>query len=119
MGWETLLACVAGRIDQELRLEVEYLAAENRILRGQIVGRPRLSDSQRIMLAEIGAKLGKKMLEQVASIVTPETILRWHRTLVARKFDTSNQPKPRPPGRPPVDPGVVERVVTLARDNPA
>jgi hypothetical protein len=76
MGWEQLLAWVAGKIERELQLKVEYLAAENRILRDQIPGRPRLTDGQRITLATIGRKLGREALEAVASIVTPETILQ-------------------------------------------
>jgi transposase InsO family protein len=118
MGWETLLTSVAGKIDQELQLKVEYLLAENRILRDQIAGRPRFTDAQRITLATIGARLGKTALEKIASIVTPETILRWHRKLVAQKFDTSDQRQARTPGRPPVDSAVVEQVTSLARDNP-
>jgi transposase InsO family protein len=118
MGWETLLTSVAGKIDQELQLKVEYLLAENRILRDQIMSRPRFTDAQRINLATLGAKLGKNALEKIASIVTPETILRWHRKLVAQKFDTSDQRQARTPGRPPVDSAVVEQVTSLARDNP-
>jgi putative transposase len=118
MGWETLLTCVAGKIDRELRLKVEYLVAENRILRHQIRGRPRFTDAQRITLATIGKKLSRESLEAVASIVTPDTILRWHRKLVAQKFDTSEQRRARMPGRPSVDSAVVEQIVTLARDNP-
>jgi len=119
MAWEQLLAWVSGRIDHELQLKIEYLVAENRILRGQFPRRPRFTDAQRIILANIGAKLGRKALKQVASIVTPETILRWHRALVARKFDTSHRPKAKTRGRPPTDPAVVEQVLRLARENPA
>ena len=62
---------------------------ENRILRGQIKGRLRLTDPQRISLAEVAQRLGRKALEEVAQIVRPETILGWHRRLVAKKFDGS------------------------------
>jgi putative transposase len=118
MAWETLLASVAGRIDRELQLKIEYLAAENRILRDQSNGRPRLTDPQRITLATIGKKLGREALEQVASIVTPETILRWHRKLVAQKFDMSKRRKPAPEGRPPTDPVVIQQILRLANENP-
>jgi len=57
-------------------------------------------------------------LEQIASIVTPETILRWHRELVARKFDTSKSRVARVAGRPPADEATVELVLRLARENP-
>jgi len=66
---------------------------ENRLLRNQIKGRVRLSDGERKTLAEIGQKLGRKALEEVAKIVTPDTILAWHRKLVAQKFDGSPQRK--------------------------
>src|SRR5438128_3076972 len=107
MSWKTLLAYITGTVDQELLLRNEYLVAENRILRHQIKGRLRLSDGERKTLAEIGQKLGKKALEEVATIVKPDTILAWHRRLVAQKFDGSQQRKA--PGRPTIDPGSVTK----------
>jgi len=98
MSWKTLLAYITGTVDEELLLRNEYLATENRILRSQMQGRLRLSDSERKALAEIGRKLGKKALAEVATIVTPDTILGWHRKCVAQKFDGSQQRKA--PGRP-------------------
>ncbi len=74
---------------------------ENRILRHQITGRMRLTDGERKMLAAIGHKLGKQALKEVATIVKPDTILTWHRTLVAQKFDGSQQRQS--PGRPTID----------------
>jgi putative transposase len=62
-----------------LLLRNEYLVTENRILRNQIKGRVRLSDGERKALAEIGHKLGKQALKEVATFVTPDTILGWHR----------------------------------------
>ena len=109
---------MAGKIEPELQLKIEYLAAENRILRDQFPGRPRLTDGQRITLATIGRKLGRDALETVAGIVTPETILRWHRQLVARKFDTSESRKPQSPGRPRTDAVIVDLILRLARENP-
>jgi putative transposase len=91
MHWKTLLAYITGTVDQELLLHNEYLVTENRILRHQIKGRVRLSDGERATLADIGHKLGKRGLEEVATIVTPDTILAWHRRLVARKFDGSQR----------------------------
>jgi hypothetical protein len=107
MGWEKLLAWVAGKVDDELQAKIEYLVAENRILRDQVNGLPRFTDAQRITLATVGAKIGKAALEQVACIVTPDTILRWHRQLVADIFDTSDTRKPRGVGRPATDPALV------------
>jgi putative transposase len=101
VDWKQLLAYITGTVDQELLVRNEYLVTENRILRQQIKGRVQLSDGERKRLAEIGKKLGKQALEEVASIVKPDTILAWHRRLVAQKFDGSTQRKA--PGRPRID----------------
>jgi putative transposase len=115
MDWKQLLAYITGSVDQELLLRNEYLVTENRILRSQIKGRVHLSDGARMTLAEIGKKLSKQALEEVASIVKPETILGWHRTLVAQKFDGSKQR--RAPGRPVVNQEVEALVVHMAQEN--
>src|SRR5205085_4478922 len=75
MDWKHLLAYITGTVDQELLLRNAYLVTENRILRHQIKGRVRLSDGERKALAEIGQKLGKQALEEIANIVKPETML--------------------------------------------
>src|SRR5215468_9427312 len=98
MEWARILAYISGTVDQELLLRNEYLAAENQILRGQLKGRPKLSDAERAKLGEIGRRLGRKALGDVATAALPDTILGWYRRLVARKFDGS---KHRSPGRPP------------------
>jgi hypothetical protein len=88
-----LLAYITGTVDQELLLRNEYLVTENRILRNQIKGRVQLSDGERKALAAIGQKLGKQALQDVAKLVKPDTILGWHRQLMAQKFDGSRQRK--------------------------
>jgi len=115
MDWKTLLAYISGSVDEELLLRNEYLVAENRILRDQIKGRLQLSDAERQTLAEIGKKLGKQALEEVANIVKPDTILGWHRKLAADKFDGSDQRKA--PGRPPIDKELEDLIVQMAKDN--
>jgi transposase InsO family protein len=115
MNWKVLLAYITGSVDQELLLRNEYLVTENRILRQQIAGRIRLTDAERTTLAEIGKKLGKQALAEVAHIVTPDTILAWHRKLVAKKFDGSRQRKA--PGRPPIDAALEALVVRMAQEN--
>jgi putative transposase len=75
MDWKPWLAYITGSADQELLVRNGYLITENRILRQQITGRVRLSDGERKALAERGTNLGKKVLEEVATIVTPDTIL--------------------------------------------
>ena len=94
MNWKRILAYVTGTVDEELLARNEYLVTENRILRQQIQGRIRLTDPERISLASVAKRLGRKALEEVAQIVRPETILGWHRRLIARKFDGSKQRSP-------------------------
>jgi hypothetical protein len=80
--WARLLAYVTGLVNQRLLLQCEYLVAENRILRSHVSGRPRLSDPERCTLAEIGKRLGRKHLAEVACIARPDTILAWYRRLI-------------------------------------
>jgi putative transposase len=115
MDWKHLLAYITGTVDQALLLRNEYLVTENRILRHQITGRVRLTDGERKTLAEIGQKLGKQALTEVAKIVKPDTILGWHRTLVAQKFDGSQQRQT--PGRPKIDQELEALIVRMAQDN--
>src|SRR5438309_2295519 len=115
MDWKQLLAYITGTVDQELLLRNEYLVTENRILRNQMKGRLRLSDGERKVLAAIGQKLGKQALAEVATIVKPDTMLGWHRMLVAQKFDGSTQRKA--PGRPTIDPELEALVVRMAQEN--
>ena len=115
MDWKHLLAYTTGTVDQELLLRNEYLVTENRILRSQITGRVRLTDGERRTLAEIGQRLGKQALQEVASIVKPDTILAWHRKLVAQKFDGSMQRQA--PGLPRIDPDLEALIVRMAQEN--
>src|SRR5256714_12606846 len=115
MSWQTLLAYITGTVDQEVLLRNEYLVTENRILRHQLKGRIRLRDGERKALAVIGQKLGKQALKAVAQIVKPETILAWHRTLVAQKFDGSQQRQP--PGRPRIAQELEALIVRIAQEN--
>jgi transposase len=115
MDWKRLLAYITGSVDQELLLRNEYLVTENRILRRQISGRVRLSDGERTTLAQIGKKLGKQALAEVASVVTPDTILAWHRKLVARKFDGSQQRQS--PGRPKITQELKAMIIRIAQEN--
>jgi hypothetical protein len=115
MEWKHVLAYMTGSVDQQLLLRNEYLVTENRILRQRITGRVQLSDGERKRLAELGKKLGKKALAEVATIVTPETILAWHRKFMAKKFDGSQQRKT--PGRPRMHAELEALVVRLAQEN--
>jgi hypothetical protein len=98
MDWARILAYGTGTVDQELLARNEYLAAENRIIKAQLKGRLKLSDAERGALGEIGHRLGRKVLADVATIARPDTILGWYCKLVACKFDGSKAR--RGPGRP-------------------
>jgi transposase InsO family protein len=115
MEWGRLLAYITGTVDQELLLRNEYLAAENRILRGQLKGRLRLSEGERATLGEIGRRLGRKALGEVATAAGPDTILGWYRRLVARKFDGSRARGA--PGRPRIGKDVEDLIVRMAKEN--
>jgi hypothetical protein len=115
MEWARILAYITGTVDQELLLRNEYLAAENRILRGKLEGRLRLSDAERAKLGEIGHRLGSKTLGEVANAALPDTILAWYRRLVARKFDGSEAR--RSPGRPRVERHLEQLIIRMAKEN--
>ena len=90
--WQFLLVGTAGWINHSQQDEIEYLQTENQVLR-EIVGKKRvlLNDDQRRRLAVKGKVLRLARLRELAGIVTPETILRWHRQLVVRKWDYSER----------------------------
>ena len=113
--WVRLLVYVTGLVNQELLLQNEYLAAENRILRAHLPSRLRLSDPQRSTLAEIGKRLGRKALAQVALVAKPDTILGWYRKLIAQKFDGSQYRTC--PARPPVEAKWEALIVQMAQEN--
>src|SRR5215831_5783295 len=117
MIWAQLLAYVTGTVDQQLLLQNEYLAAENRILKAQLKSRPLLSQEEKATLAEIAHRLGRKALEEVASTAQPDTILGWYRRLIANKFNGSRFRKRV--GRPKVDQEAERLVLQMARENPS
>ena len=116
MIWARMLAYVTGMVNQELLLRNEYLAAENRILRGQIKGRLLLSEGEKATLAEIAHRLGREALEHLAATANPDTILGWYRKLVANKYDGSRFR--RRTGRPRMKEEIERLVVQMAKENP-
>jgi putative transposase len=108
-GWCNRLSRCARRV-----VAVAYLIEENRILRGRVRGRIRLTDEERRRLAVHGHRLGRRRLRDVATIVTPDTILRWHRQLIARKWAY----RKRRGGRPGVLAEIRRLVVRMAEENP-
>ncbi len=93
--WQILVAALAGWIRREQDTVIEYLREENRVLIQQL-GRKRLrlTDDQRRRLAIRGKAIGRRALAEVASLVTPDTILRWHRQLIAQKWSHKCSPPP-------------------------
>jgi hypothetical protein len=115
MDWKKLLESITASVDEELRLRNAYLQAENRMLRQQINGRIQLMDGDRKALAALGQQLGKKALEEIATIAKPDTILAWHRTLADQKVETS---EPHTfVGRPRIGQEIEALVVRMAREN--
>ena len=113
-----LILTAAGGVNRHQEDVIDYLREENRVLREQLGPRPlRLTDAQRRRLAVRGQKLGRRILAQVAGIVTPDTILRWDRRLIARKDDGSAR---RRRGRPiSISPReVADLVVRMAVEHP-
>jgi transposase len=115
MSWKKLLESAKESLNDHLRLRNEYLMAENRILRNQINGRVQLTNSERKELAEIGAKLGKKALAEIAIVAQPDTILAWNRKFANQPTDTAERPKSV--GRPRVNKEIEDWVLRMAREN--
>jgi putative transposase len=117
--WHIFLLGLSGLINRQQQHMIEYLITENLVLKDKL-GKKRilLNDDQRRRLAVKGKILGRKLLLEIATIVTPDTILRWHRQLVAQKWDYSDLRKKRP-GRPGVSEEVTQLVLQMARDNPS
>jgi hypothetical protein len=83
-----VLISIAGWMNQQQQQAIEYLREENKVLREQLGGRRlRFTDEQRRRLAVKAKGLGHRALAAVATIVTPETLMVWHRKLIARKYD--------------------------------
>src|SRR5215469_2918106 len=110
-----LLISLAGWLNQSQHEAIEYLQEENRVLREQLGGkRLRFNDDQRRRLAVRAKKLSWRMLHEVRTIVTPATLLAWHRRLIARKYDGSRR---RGPGRPRVLEEIQRLVIRMATEN--
>ena len=110
-----LLISLAGWLNHRQQEALDYLQEENRVLREQLGGtRLHFNDDQRRRLAVRAKKLGWRMLHDLTTIVTPATLLAWHRKLVARKYDGSNQ---RGLGRPRTRDEIERLVVRMAMEN--
>jgi hypothetical protein len=113
-----LIAMVAGWLQRHQQQVIAYLLEENRVLKTQLGGRRlRLTDTERRRLATLAQPLGRTRLQAVATLATPDTLMRWYKQLIAQKFDGSR--KRRLCGRPRVAEEVEQLVVRMAEENPS
>jgi putative transposase len=110
-----VVAALAHWVNREQAAIIEYLQAENRVLRDRLGDRRlRFTDAERRRLAVKARALCRSVLREIGSLVTPDTLLRWHRQLVARKYDGSRGKV----GRPTLTQEIAKLVVMMARENP-
>ncbi len=116
--WQFFLFILAGWVHRQQQQAIEYLRTENQVLKEKL-GKKRilLTDNQRRRLAVKGKVLGRKMLQQVGTLFTPDTILRWQRMLVAKKWDYTLRRKKKP-GRPRIRQVIVDLILRFAKENP-
>jgi Homeodomain-like domain len=114
---QVLIAMVAGWLQQHQQQIITYLLEENRVLKARLGGRRlRLTDTERRRLATLAHPLGRQRLKEVATLVTPDTLMRWYKRLIAQKFDGSQHR--RQLGRPRVAEEIERLVVRMAEENP-
>lgn len=117
--WQLLVVILVGWAQRQQQAVIEFQSEQIKtLLNAQGKKRIRLTDDQRRRLAMKGKALGRKALSEITTIVTPDTILRWHRELVAAKWDYSQKRKKKP-GRPPISEEVTQLVLRMAKENPA
>jgi len=110
-----LFLMVAGWVNRHQQAVIEYLQEENRVLLEQLGGKPkRFTDAQRLRLARKAKVVGRRRLKALRTMVTPDTLLRWIRNLVTRKWTYE---KKAGPGRPPIDSDVEKLVLKLLAEN--
>ena len=111
-----LLMVVSGWVHRHQLTVIEFLQAENRLLKEKL-GRKRLrfTDAKRALLARKAKAVGRKALLELATLVSPDTLLRWHRRLVAQKWNFMHR---RGPGRPRILREISDLIVRMARENP-
>ncbi len=113
--WQFLALTFAGWVNRSEQDVIEYLKEENRVLREQLGARRlRFTDDQRRRLAAKARAMCRENLKELADLVTPDTLLRWYRELIAAKYDGSQR---RGPGRPRVMETIRELVLTMAKEN--
>src|SRR6266849_7799152 len=111
-----LLMIVSGWVHRQQLLVIEFLQAENRLLKDRLRGRRiRFTDAERALLARKAKAVGRKALLELDTLVSPDTLLRWHRRLIAEKWNFVHR---RGPGRPGIMQKISALIVRMAQDNP-
>ena len=109
-----LVIALAGWLNRQQQAVIDYLIEENRVLKDQLEGqRLRFTDEQRIRLAVKAKVLGRRVLDELETLVTPDTLLAWHRKLIAKKWSYARNG----PGRPRVAQEITDLVLRMAREN--
>src|SRR6202140_3332680 len=110
-----LLMIAAGWVHRHQLIVIEFLQAENRLLKDRLRGRRiRFTDAERALLARKAKAVGRKVLLELDTIVSPDTLLRWHRQFVALKWNFTHR---RGPGRPRIMRAISQLIVRMAQDN--
>jgi len=116
--WQLFCIIIGSWIHRQQQHAKEYLRTENQVLKEKLgPKRILLNDDQRRRLAVKGKILGRKLLEEVGTLFTPDTILRWHRMLIAQKWDYSD--RKQQPGRPRIRQVIVDLILRFASENPS
>ena len=114
---QVLIAMIAGWINRHQQQVIVYLLEENRTLHAKLGRRRvRFTDTERHRLAALAFPIGRNRLQSLATLATPDTLMRWYKQLVAQKFDGSQ--KRNKLGRPRVSDEIEARVLQMANDNP-
>jgi len=109
-----LVIALAGWLNRHQQAVIDYLIEENRVLKEQLEGqRLRFTNEQRIRLAVKAKVLGRRLLDELETLVTPDTLLAWHRKLIAKKWTYAR----KGPGRPRVTQEITDLVLRMAREN--
>src|SRR6202521_1481220 len=112
-----LLVMVSGWVHRHQLIVIEFLQAENRLLQERLSGRRiRFTDAERALLARKAKAVGRKALLELDTIVSPDTLMRWHRRLVTQKWNFTNR---RGPGRPGIMRHISALIVRMAHENPS
>ena len=111
-----LLLIISGWVYRRQLVVIEFLQAENRLLKERLAGkRMRFTEAERALLARKAKAVGRKALLELDTLVSPDTLMRWHRRLIAQKWDFS---KRRGPGRPGIMREISQLIVRMAQENP-